>query len=216
MIIIRREQNLTLIKMDKKVILDYFRSNLFEAFAAYNAWKTLAFSKSTELLGQEKANKYVKIQNYHAQFFTITEKSLMVNFIVSTLHAFDKHYKEPYSLYLYDDEKTKEFVAANKVIIDELFSVRNKVLAHRDQDAQNYKIPSVERMDKFYISMFKFYNELTNEFERSSTMFDNAEEVSRDIENLFMNLERGETIRLKEIDIKWLWEQDDKKISDII
>lgn len=201
---------------DKKVILDYFRSNLFEAYASYNAWKTLAFSKSSAEVGQEKAEMYVKIQNYHAQFFTVVEKSVLVSFVVTVLHAFDRNKHEPYSLYLYDKEKTKLFVNGNKAVIDELFTVRNKVLAHRDKDATDNKIPSVERLNAFFENLFKFYNELTHEYESSTTMFDNAEEVKRDIEHLFMNLERGETVRLKEIDIEWLWEKDDKKISDII
>jgi hypothetical protein len=30
-----------------------------------------------------------------------------------------------------------------------------------------------------------------------------------------MNLTRGEMIRKAEIDMEWMWEKDDKKISDV-
>ena len=52
--------------------------------------------------------------------------------------------------------------------------------------------------------------------DQSLTLFDGAEEIKRTVELLFMNLYRGENVRLKEIDIEWTWEKDDKKISDII
>lgn len=203
--------------MDKKEILDYFRNNLFEAYGAYNAWKVIAYSKYSGVVSQEQAEHYVKIQKYHPQFFLMAERSFLVNFVLFALHPFDRDDRS-YSLYAYDRDKTEAFVAANKEVIDALFQARNKVFAHRDAgiDPKSITIPSLEKLDPFFTYLHEFYNELTREFDQSRTMFDNAEALKREIELLFMNLERGETVRLKEIDIKWLWEENNKKISDII
>lgn len=206
--------------MDKKEIIDYFRNNIFEAYAAYTLWKVIAYSKSTGVVDKNMADRYVEIQNYHGEFFSITERATVIAFVILILHPFDKD-SRAYSFYEINDEETKDFVIDNKEVLDELFLVRNKVFAHRDKDVtkstlNDYPLPSVERLDTFFESLIKFYNQLCVIVDGSTTLFSNAENIKNDTEHLFMNLYRGENIRKKEIDIEWLWENDNKKISDII
>ena len=203
--------------MEKNSILSYFRTNLYESYQAYNAWKIIAFSKSKGLLSEEMAEKYVEIQKYHPNFFMAAEHAFLVNFIMLILHSFDK-YDDSHSLCRVDENETENFIKDNVKVIGKLKKARNKIFAHRDikKDPKNFPIPSLIDLDDFFKNLFKFYNRLCSKIESSFTYFTNAEEIKRDIENLFINLYRGELNRKNKIEIKYLWEENTKKISDII
>lgn len=62
--------------MDKKIITDHFRRNIFEAFSHYNAWKMIAYSKSSGVVSQKMAERYVLVQSYHNAFFFNFRKSI--------------------------------------------------------------------------------------------------------------------------------------------
>lgn len=202
---------------EHKKIANYFRSNIFEAFSAYNAWKMIAFSKSNGIVSNEMAERYVEIQKYHANFFVIAERSFLINFVILILHSFDKR-DDSYSLYKIDRAATDKFINDNQKVLDELKNLRNKLFAHRDNDVDlnKYKIPSINDLDKLFQNLIVFYNKLTRTIDDSTTRFTSAEEIKRDIELLLQNIYRGETVRKLEIDIEWMWEKDDKKASNII
>jgi len=203
-------------KPTKKEIIDYFRSNIFEAISTYNGWKMIAYSKSKGVVSSEMAERYVEIQKYHPEFFITTERAFLVNFVILSLHSFDPQ-DDSYSLYQVDKKETEIFVQNNKVINDLRF-LRNKLFAHKDINisTSQYKIPPIIDLDQFFKNLVEFYNKLSHQVDRSSTIFSNAEEIKRHIELLFMNLHRGEAVRKREIDIKWLWEGKNKKASDIL
>jgi hypothetical protein len=203
--------------MDIINITNYFRSNLFEAIASYNAWKMISHSKSKNVVSEEMAERYVEIQKYHSDFFVLAERSFLVNFVLMSLHSFDKR-KDSSSLYKVNRQKTEKFVKDNKIVIENLQDVRNEIFAHKNINSNplDYKIPAVLELDKFFQNLIKFYNDLTKEINDSSTMFGNAEDIKRSIELLFMNLYRGEAVRRKEIDIDWMWDKNDKKASDVL
>lgn len=203
--------------VNKKIITDYFRSNLFEAISAYNAWKMIAYSKSKNVVSEAMALRYVEIQNYHPEFFTLCERAFLVDFVLVSLHSFDRR-TDSLSLYKVEQTETEVFVKNNTKVITDLRNVRNKIFAHKDITSNNsdYKVPSIIELDEFFKNLIEFYNKLTKVVDDSSTMFGNAEEIKHSIEYLFMNLYRGEAIRKREIDIEWMWEKDDKKASDLL
>jgi len=203
--------------MNNKEITDYFRSNIFEAFSAYNGWKMLFLSRSKGVVSNEMAERYVEIQKYHPQFFSLTERAFLIDFVLLILHSFDKR-DDSFSLYKVNKKETDDFVKNNKIIISKLKALRNKIFAHKDiyTDASNYQIPSAIDLDNFFDNLIIFYNKLTSCVDDSSTIFSNAKEIKQQIELLFMNLYRGEAMRKKEIDIEWKWQKNNKKASDII
>jgi hypothetical protein len=206
--------------VEKKEITDYFRSNIFEAYGAYLAWKMIAHSKSMGIVPKEMAERYVEIQNYHAGFFVSAERAFLINFVLLSLHPFDTDTRA-FSLLNVDAGKTKAFIEANKFTLDMLYPLRNKIFAHGDTKVKpstldQYKIPSVEDLDQFFKNLIQFYNELTLVVDESTTIFSNAEDAKNDIEYLFMNLYRGEHARRQEDDIKYLWEESNKKASDVL
>ena len=77
--------------------LDYFRSSIFEAKSSYNAWKMIVFSKWYAYVGKDLAEKYVSIQKYHKNFFSIAERSFLFHWTVLILHCFDNR-KDVFSL----------------------------------------------------------------------------------------------------------------------
>jgi len=203
---------------DKKQITDYFRSNIFEALSLYTAWKMLSHSKSTGVVSEQMAHRYVEVQNYHSNFFGAAERAFLVSFVMLVLHPFDSR-DDSFSLYKVDKAATEEFVTSNESVMDALRALRNKLFAHRDSStspSKNFTIPSAVNMDKFFEDLINLYNKFTSIVDRSTTTFQNATEVKRDIELLFMNLYRGEAMRKKEIDIEWTWEKDNKKASDVL
>lgn len=206
-----------MVKPTNKEIIDYFRSNIFEAISAYNGWKIIAYSKSKGVVSNEMAERYVEIQKYHPEFFITAERAFLINFVILSLHSFDPR-DDSYSLYQVDKKETDIFVQNNNKVITDLRILRNKLFAHRDINAiiNRYKIPSIIDLDQFFKNLVEFYNKLSHQTEKSATVFSNAEEIKRQIELLFMNLYRGEAVRKREIDIKWLWEENDKKASDIL
>jgi hypothetical protein len=203
--------------MNKKEITDYFRSNIFEAFAGYTVWKMLSHSKSSDVVSKEMAEKYTEIQNYHVEFFSSVEKALLLSWVVLVLHPFDKR-RDVHSFYKIDRSKTASFVSSHESVLDALFALRNYLFAHRNKDylSKNFILPSVVNMDNFFESLIQFFNELTLFTDQSATDFMFAKSAKYATENLFMNVYRGELMRRGEIDIRYSWEENNKKASDIL
>ena len=99
--------------MNNKEITDYFRSNIFEASSAYNGWKMLFLSRSKGVVSNEMAERYVEIQKYHPQFFSLTERAFLIDFVLLILHSFDKR-DDSFSLYKVNKKETDDFVKNNK------------------------------------------------------------------------------------------------------
>ncbi|MBN1779152.1 MAG: hypothetical protein JW816_02965, partial [Candidatus Buchananbacteria bacterium] len=202
--------------IDKKEIINYFRANIYEALVSFNAWQILFFSKSKDMVSEELAKQYVEIQNYHKNFFVAAERAFLVNAIMLLCHSFDNR-DDSLSLYKINNDKTKLFVSKNKAIIKKLKNLRSKIFAHRDVKAEKDNIiPPATEIDDFFKNLISFYNELSKNVDNSSTYFNHANDIKKDTDNLLMNVYRGETIRKTEVDIKWKWQENNKKISGII
>lgn len=207
-------------KLTKKEITDYFRSNIFESISAYSAWKMILASRSSGMVPPNLAERYVKVQNYHSSFFVGAERAFLFQFVIQILHSFDPR-TDSASLYQVEKNATEKFVSENVKVIQSLRDVRNKIFAHRDiktnqEKLNDYKIPPMNDLDQFFKNLITFYNSLTKDVDKSTTVFNNAYDIKHDIENLFMNIQHGETVRKEEIDIEWMWAKDNKKASDIL
>jgi len=200
----------------EKEIIRYFRNNIFEAYDSYCAWKMIYHVRSKDIVALEMAERYVSIQKQYHCFFISTERAHLIRFVTLACHPFDKR-KDTLSLDKLDKKKTEEFEKNNKKVIESLLAVRHNVFAHRNEKIeQGFDLPSINDLDEYFTNLFKFYNSITSEKEDSMTLFDGADDVKRDMENIYMNLERGEAARLKEIDIKLMWEENKKKGSDVL
>lgn len=197
--------------------LDYFRGNIFEAKSAYNAWKVIFYSRRPAYTGKDLTENYVKIQNYHKDFFGLIERSLLYHWVVLVLHCFDSR-RDVFSLRKIGREYYDLFIkdSGNSKIFKRLKTVRDTLLAHRAKNIISRELGSVEEIDLFWKNLEDFYNKVCHSFDKSTTLFGNTENVKHDIENLFYNLERGENIRKNEINIEYLWRKNPKRISNIL
>ncbi|HNY36254.1 MAG TPA: hypothetical protein PLD14_01390 [Candidatus Pacearchaeota archaeon] len=181
--------------MDKEDIIDYFLGNIFEAESAYYAWRTSKFIEKKESI--ERINK---IRSLHAEFFSISTKALLIMWVILICHIDDKR-DDSISLDKADKEGYKIFFEENKKIIEEIKKVRHKVFAHKEinDGIEKIMIPPIDELDCFFENLEKFYNELSYKIKKSSVIFDNAHDFDRYLEDLYANLERGEKLRIDEI-----------------
>ncbi len=193
--------------------------SIFQAKSAYTIWKTIFYSRSSSVVSEQLAKKYTDAQNTAPNFFTMTERTSLATFVIFVLQSFDND-RHAHSFFKVDETITKEFIKDNQEVFDALKLSRDKVFAHNDikknTDYIKITIPSIDQMDVFFKNLFIFYNKLTKKYLNSTTVFDDStNDLLRDMENLFMNLTRGEMIRKSEIDMEWMWERDNNKISDL-
>jgi hypothetical protein len=195
--------------------------SIFEAKSAFTLWKGISYSRSTGVLPQALAEKYVDAQNNAPAFFTIAERSALIAFVLLSLHPVDTDTRS-FSFFNIDKDKTNKFTEENKEVISSLKLVRNKVFAHKDSDVNertqnSYTIPAIDQLEIFFENLAHFYNDFTRIYDSSSTDFDHApDDMLHQMDHLFMNISRGENVRLKEIDIECMWEMDSNKISNTL
>ena len=199
----------------KDKCIEYFRGNILESFSSYNGWRTILLSRSSTELGSDLANFYVDIQGKHMHFFVISERSMLVSFVVLTLQAVDRR-RDVFSLLKIDSKKTLNFIQENKVILDKLKKVRDEIFAHKSQVEIEREIPSMNDIDKYFENLFKFYNQLSLETDKSVTNFSDGNRIIQDIECAMLNIHRGDAVRKVEVDIKWKSEENPKKLSRMI
>lgn len=202
---------------EKQKIIEYFRSNIFQAKSSYIQWKMIFGARSTGIVGNKMANRYLEIQKNYPNFFVLTEASCQMTFVTLICHVFDKR-EDSMSFEKLGKEDFDNFVETNNDVIKKLKKFRHKLIAHRDLtiDPKDILIPSIQDIDAFFINLEELYNHFSSKIDNSNTLFINADDLKNEIEILYMSIERGEQIRKKEIDIKYLWEDNPDKISNKI
>lgn len=197
--------------------VDYFLRSIFEAKSAFNVWKMIVYSRWEAYVGKELADKYVKIQKCHSSLFPLIENSLLFHWVLLILHCFDPR-KDTYSI----DKINKGYYAAfikneeNNKVLKRLKDVRDSLFAHRAKIIKGREIGSVESLDLFFKNIEDLYNRIRHDFDQSSVLFKNADDMKYEVENLFMNIEKGEAVRKKNIKDECVWIQNPKRISNIL
>ncbi|MEK7565372.1 MAG: hypothetical protein AAB394_03810 [Patescibacteria group bacterium] len=197
--------------------LDYFRDNIFEAKSVYNGWKMIVYSKWVAYVGQDLAEKYVKIQSYHKDFFYLAERSFLFHWVLLVLHCFDPR-KDSFSLRKIARQETELFLkeSQNKKIFSNLKIVRDTLLAHRSKAIKKRDIGSMEELDLFFKNIEDFYNKILDNLGKSKVMFQRTDDIKYDIEDLFMNIEGGELARKNKLDGDWSLKGNLNRISNIL
>ena len=132
-------------------------------------------------------------------------------------NCFDFNNKS-FSLRKISPKETGKFLnePANKETFKKLRNVRNKLLAHREEKIESRDIGNVESLDLFFGNVEYLYNKIKHNYDHSGVLFENTDEIKFDVENLFTNIERGETTRKSEMYVDRSWQENPKRISDIL
>ncbi len=197
--------------------VDYFLGSIFEAKSAYNVWKMIVYSRWEAYVGKELAEKYVKIQKCHSSLFPLIERSLLFHWVLLILQCFDPR-KDAYSLDKINKGYYTSFIKNedNKKVLKRIKYFRDSFFAHRAKIIKGREIGNVESLDLFFKNIEDLYNRIRHDFDQSGVCFQNADDMKYEVENLFMNIEKGEAVRKKNIKDEYLWIQNPKRISNIL
>lgn len=202
----------------KQEAIKYFRLNIIDAKLAYTLFKSLYLSRAESVVGKVLAEKYLWTQKQCGGFFIFIEHCAVVSFIIKILHGFDKDFKDR-ALTLKDIDKQSyvDFInqSSNKEIIEKIRKIRNKIIAHHDKTNEiNQDLPSFKKIDAFFKRLEEFYDNLAKRINNSSTIREQDQDLKNDLEKVLQNLFIGEKIRLLNIELKWDWQENNKKISN--
>ena len=198
----------------QKEAIDHFRLSIIDAKLAYTLFKSLYLSRSEEIVGKNLFDKYFWVQKQH-NIFKLIEHNAIEVFVIKILHGFDN---DNQALTLKDIDKNAyiKFIESeeNKKVIDKIKILRKKSIAHFDKKQPTDKsLPTFEELDLFFKRLEKFYDTLTKKLADSTTIREQDQDLKNNLEKVMQNLYVGEKVRLLGIDIKWMWDEDLKRIS---
>lgn len=201
----------------QKEAINHFRLSIIDAKLAYTLFKSLYLSRAKNTVDKKLFEKYFWVQKQHNYFFKMVEHCAVNTFVIKIMHGFDGDSR---SLSLKDicEDSYKEFIEKNKKVIEGVKNLRNKKFAHYDKSVigeKETKLPPFEEIDLFFKNLEKFYNKLSSKYDDSTTIFKQDEDLKSNLEKVLQNLYVGEKIRLLNIEMKWQWNENPKKISKI-
>jgi hypothetical protein len=199
----------------QKEALKHFRLSIIDAKLAYTLFKSLYQSRAKSIVGKQLFDKYFWVQKQHGSFFRMVEYCAVNIFIIKILHGFDND-KRALALRDIDENAYTKFInkKENKRVLEKIKKLRDKTVAHFDKEQPAEKnLPSFEKIDLFFRNLQDFYNNLSRKIESSVTIFEQDRDLKRDLEKVLQNLYVGEKNRLLNIELKWDWEKNPKKIS---
>lgn len=206
----------------KDVSSELFRittDRMYSALNAFYIWKWLNLAINTNTKGKEYAEKNVSIINRHSDFFRQIIVSVYKSFVADLSIFFDSEkYQESFSLgklinvisfNVSEDElnnlrtKINEIKREHGVTIKLIIELRDADVAHQEIRIQTRKINYL-KAENLFSAVQEILNILSVKYDGSVTSWGRIEEdVNHEMEWIFDNLERGEIVRLREVEEKW-------------
>ena len=200
-----------------QVLLDRATNRMLSALGAYHIWKWMNVAINiNQPGGKERTDRNLGIINRHNLFFMQLRDSTYKTFVADLSIFFDKNgYDDVFSL---DKliETTKDKLTDAQIIgmrqkieaikrehgvsIGFIQELRNADVAHQEIDARprHLNYASVENL---FIAVQEILNTISNPYDKSVHWWNHVEEeIERQMNWIIDNLERGEAMRLKEIE----------------
>jgi len=193
-----------------KNMIELLSMRMHSAYMSYYFWKWLEQARNVNI-GEEKANRNLKIMNHQKNFFHTVLRSSFYSFVIDLCIFFDR--QQPalsidklISLVKLDTEeisKINEIRELQKINIENLKNIRDKEIAHLDLNvdrSENKNIIYIE-VENLFNGVQEIFNIITKRFDNSIwswNTFDN--QVDHEMNWLFDNLERGEQKRMAEVE----------------
>lgn len=194
-------------------------SRMFSALNNYYIWKHLEISIKVNNEGKEKAEKNVAIINDYGYFLHQIFTSTFKGFIGDLSIFFDSHkYEETFSLDKLIstlekkilpkelDELTKQIREIKKKHgskISRILELRNSDVSHQKIAPERQHI-IFEEVETLFVAVQEILNLINKNSSDSFTVWNHLEsEISKDVQRVLKNLERGEKARLEEIERKY-------------
>lgn len=203
-----------------EILYDRATSRMHSALSAYHIWKWMEIAINlNQPGGKERTNRNLAIMNRHIAFFAQLKDSMYKTFVADLWIFFDKDgYDDTFSLdkligatkdkltqaqidQMYSDiERIKREHGVSISLVQEL---RNAHVAHQEINAQSRYL-NYARIENLFAAVQEITNLISTAHSKSVHWWGHLEnEVDRQMNWIFDNLERGESARLKEIDEKY-------------
>ena len=200
--------------------IEVLSSRMLSALGGYYIWKWMEQARNTNNLGGlDKANRNLNIFNRHLAFFGQIIKSTYKSFVIDLAFFFDKEgYENSLSINklldlgrdkFSDDDITeikkqifeiKQKQGKNIALILEL---RTADVAHQELDSRSRHV-LYENIEALFKAVQEILNMITMKYDRSEHWWNHVEkEVNRQMDWVMNNLEKGENVRIKEIENKY-------------
>jgi len=194
-------------------------NRMYSALNAFYIWKWLNLAININTKGKEFAENNVSIINKYSSFFRQVILSVYKSFVADLAVFFDSgKYQDKFSLSklltsIKHKVSEKELGTLKKQIdkikkkhgikINLILELRNADVAHQEIKIQSRKINYLE-MEELFSAVQEILDLLSVNYNSFTTYWEHIEEdVNRDMDWVFGNLEKGEIMRLREIDEKW-------------
>lgn len=207
-------------------LLGIASSRMTSAVSAYYIWKHLALKMNTNTAGAEIAERNVKVFNDHKYFFHPLFQTNYKSFVGDLSIFFDKNYQDSFSieklLLSLDNLVPKKEVENLRLEIEKIkykrgvdikhiLELRNADVAHQEIKVQK-RFVKYEDTEVLFSTVQDILNLISTVVIQSSTSWNHLEGwTENDIEHLIRNLERGEIVRLKEIEEEYREELESSK-----
>lgn len=200
--------------------LDVVTNRMLSALSAYHIWKWLKQAININNEGGEVVVKrHLEIINRHNAVFLQIMVSTYKSFVADLSIFFDSNSYETFSLKKFikaakDGNSDIEFEGIEQKIINIkrernitisfLNELRNADVAHQELESKARSIV-FEEIEDLFLAVQEIINLISSEYNKStSAWFHIEKEIDRQMEWIFNNLERGELIRLEEINNRYL------------
>lgn len=199
-------------------LFELAENRMLSALSAYHIWKWLNIAINVHHPnGKGRVDRNLKIINTYKAVFPQIVLSSYKSFVVDLFIFFDSGKYESFSL--------RKLIASmeNKLTPDELVSLKNEIestkkdhgmtigfieelrnadVAHQKIDAKSRRV-LYEKIEGLFGGVQKILNLVSHRYDRSVTRWDHVpREVDHQMKWLFDNLERGEKVRLEQIEKK--------------
>lgn len=192
---------------------------MYSALSAFYIWKWLNLAINVNTKGKEYAEKNVSTINKQSAFFRQVIVSVYKSFVADISIFFDSEkYQESFSLgklfvaishKVSEDElndlkiKVNEIKSRHGVTINLILALRNADVAHQAIEVQSRNI-NYSKTEDLFSAVQEILDILSVKYDGSTTYWGRIEDdVNHTMDWVFENLERGEVMRLREVEEKW-------------
>ncbi len=205
-------------------LLNIATDKMLSAFTAFYIWKWFSEAINVNNQGEDIAEKNVSILNKYRNFFQQIIISSYESFVTDLAVFFDAGKYETsfsltkvlsvFSIQLSEEQfaKLRDDVLAIKnrhgVQIAFILELRNKEVSHKEI-VPTKRVLVFSEIEELFKAVQEILDRISLEYDRSTTTWKHVEDgVKQDLNLIIDNLNRGEKLRIDEMNSKWLVESN--------
>ncbi len=191
-------------------------NRMFTAIESFSVYRKMNVMMNVEEKGKDNAVRNVEVFKKYWDFFHTVLNSTYKSFVIDLSIFFDpEKYENTFSLKKLTDVIKKKITSTkydelikgindvkkkHNVKIAFILELRNAEVSHQEIERKN-RLINFKEIDELFVGVQEILNLLSRYYEQSFTIWDQIEKnVTGSLDWVVDNLERGEKVRLDEID----------------